>query len=68
MKTDKNKFKEVKRTFKVEIIECERGWGQKIDEVKYFASKEEAEEFCKEYNKDNNKPTVPDWYMYARTA
>ena len=50
---------------KVIIIESERGWGQRIDETKYFDSKKEAEEFCKEYNKDNNLPYVPDWYMKA---
>lgn len=51
---------------KVLIIESERGWGQKVDEVKEFDTREEAEKFCKEYNSKNNEPTVPDWYMYAR--
>lgn len=55
---------------KVEIIESERGWGQKIDEVKEFPTPEEAEAFCREYNRKHNPPreTVPDWYMYARLA
>lgn len=59
---------------KVEIIESERGWGQKVDEVKYFeaATFEEATklatDFCNEYNADNNEAVVPDWYMYARIA
>jgi viroplasmin and RNaseH domain-containing protein len=50
----------------VDIIESERGWGQRVDETKTFPSREAAEKFCREYNKDNNKATVPDWYMYAR--
>ena len=53
---------------KVLIIESERGWGQKIDEVKEFATREEAEKFCREYNDKYNPPmdSAPDWYMYAR--
>lgn len=51
---------------KVLIIESERGYGQKIDEVKYFNTKAEAEQFVEKYNECNNLPQVPDWYMYAR--
>lgn len=50
----------------VEIIESERGWGQSLVDTKDFPTREKAENFCKEYNKDNNKAVVPDWYMYAR--
>ncbi|MDD3412551.1 MAG: hypothetical protein PHY47_00980 [Lachnospiraceae bacterium] len=50
---------------RVIIIESERGWGQKVDEVKYFKNYSDAEAFCIDYNKDNNKNSVPDWYMYA---
>jgi hypothetical protein len=57
-----------KGKIKVLIIESERGWGQKIDQVKYFDSIEKAEKFIKDYNKENNKSTVPDWYMYATLA
>jgi hypothetical protein len=52
----------------VHIIESERGWGQKIEDVKEFNSKTEAEEFITEYNSVNDKPTVPDWYMMAKYA
>lgn len=56
----------MKTKTKVLIIESERGWGQKIDETKEFKTKEEAEKFVTDYNKKyNNKPEVPDWYMYA---
>ncbi|MGD9381595.1 MAG: hypothetical protein PVI03_04050 [Candidatus Thorarchaeota archaeon] len=51
---------------KVYIIESERGWGQKVDEVKEFETREEAVAFCKDFNKDNNQFPVPDWYMVAK--
>jgi hypothetical protein len=53
---------------RVQIIESERGWGSKVDEVKRFDTQEEAEAFCNDYNKDNNLQQVPDWYMYATIA
>lgn len=56
-----NEFK-----FKVALIESERGWGQKVDEVKSFDSYSEAEVFIKEFNSKNNEDVVPDWYMYAK--
>jgi hypothetical protein len=55
----------LQQAFKVEIIESERGWGQKIDEVKYFDSEESAKDFCKRYNADNPAGPAPDWYMQA---
>lgn len=56
----------IPQAYKVTIIESERGWGQKIDEVKYFDNESEAKKFCDTYNGYNDKPEVPDWYMYAR--
>lgn len=47
------------------IIESERGWGQKTDEVKEFDNIKEAKEFIEKYNSQNNGDTAPDWYMYA---
>lgn len=61
----KGEIKNVSQRHKVEIIESERGWGQKIDEVKYFDTKENALSFCKEFNASNDKDCVPDWYMRA---
>ena len=50
----------------VDIIESERGWGQKIDETKEFATIDEARQFVTDYNNKYNTATeVPDWYMYA---
>ena len=52
--------------YRVDIIESERGWGQKIDETKYFTTEQEAKMFCQEYNKANDLDYVPDWYMVAQ--
>lgn len=51
--------------YRVDIIESERGWGSKVDEVKYFYTEKDAREYCTTYNLRNNEPIVPDWYMYA---
>ena len=50
---------------KVEIVESERGWGQRVDEVKEFDTLPEARLFIEEYNAKNNEEEVPDWYMHA---
>lgn len=54
--------------FKVNIIESEKGWGQKIDEVKEFDDYDEAVRFIKAENAKNNRDTVPDLYWYAEPA
>lgn len=54
--------------FLVEIIESERGWGSRLDEIRRFTTEKEAKDFIIEYNKRNNLPEVPDWYMYAQYA
>lgn len=55
----------MRTVFSVTIIESERGWGQRVDEVKEFEDPNEAWKFVEDYNKDNNLDTVPDWYMMA---
>ena len=45
---------------RVLIIESEKGFGSRLDEVK------EAKSFVKEYNAKNNEVVVPDWYMFAK--
>lgn len=49
----------------VEVREYERGWGSRVEDVIEFDTNAQAEAYCKEYNKDNNLPQVPDWYMVA---
>lgn len=53
------------KAYRVDIIESERGWGSKVDDVKYFDTMESAKEFCKTFNARNNLDVVPDWYMRA---
>ena len=53
-------------TYIVHIIESERGWGQRVDEVKEFDDHDKAIAFVKEYNSHNKEEVVPDWYMYAQ--
>lgn len=52
--------------YKVTMMEFERGWGQRLIDVKYFTTESEAAAFCTEFNKDNTEAVVPDWYMVAR--
>ena len=52
--------------FRVDILESERGWGQKIDSQKFFASADEAYKFVDEFNAQNNKDYVQDWYNKYR--
>jgi hypothetical protein len=53
-------------TYRVDIIESERGWGRKIDETIYFDNADEARQYVRDYNAKHNTATVvPDWYMVA---
>ena len=52
-------------TWKVVIIESERGWGQKVEEVKFFDNQKDAGAFVSEFNSANIEDHVSDWYMYA---
>lgn len=58
---------EQKEVWAVEVIECERGWGCKVDEVRYFDTKADADKFAKEFNYANTDEVAPDWYMQAQT-
>lgn len=51
--------------YKVEVIESERGWGQKVDDVQYFATKEQATKFQSQQNAQNNQMSAPDIYWRA---
>ncbi len=50
---------------RVEVIESEAGFGQKIDEVLYFPNKVYADGFRDAFNSDNTETTTPNWYMVA---
>lgn len=51
--------------YRVDLIEHERGWGSKIDEVLYFDNEAEAREYARAFNARNTAATAPDWYMIA---
>lgn len=57
---------QIGQLYRVDIIESERGWGQKCDEQKYFDSYDDANAFINDYNKDLPPGPAPDWYMIAR--
>lgn len=55
------------KTYRVDIVEYERGWGSKIDETLYFDDEQEAKDYADNYNKKyNTAASAPDWYMVAR--
>ncbi len=51
--------------YRVDLLEYERGWGSKVDEVLYFDNEPEAREYVRSFNAKNTDATVPDWYMIA---
>jgi hypothetical protein len=51
--------------YRVDLIEYERGWGQKLDETLYFDNEAEAREYVRSFNAKNTAKEVPDWYMIA---
>lgn len=52
--------------FKVQLTECERGWGQKPWETIYFDNETEAKQYAVDYNKKHNTAnSAPDWYVRA---
>ena len=51
---------------KVMMIESERGWGSRVDQIITFPTRAEAVKYANEYNqKYNNQKEVPDWYIIA---
>jgi hypothetical protein len=53
------------KTWRVDIMEYERGWGSRLDESIYFDNEEEAKNYVTKFNSQNTANTVPDWYMVA---
>lgn len=51
----------------VYLIESERGWGTKVDEVKTFETYDEAMSYVEEFNKDYDfYGATPDYYYIAQ--
>jgi hypothetical protein len=54
------------KKYKVTMLESERGWGQRVDEVREFKTEVAAKKFVTDYNRKHNPPgPVPDWYIKA---
>lgn len=51
--------------YRVDLIEFERGWGSKVDDVIYFDNEAEARKYAADFNARNCDNEVPDWYMIA---
>ncbi len=51
--------------WKVTIIESEAGWGQKVDGVNYFRTKEAADKFVEKHNGTNTEEKTPGIYWRA---
>lgn len=52
--------------YKAVMMEYERGWGSRVDEVIEFDTEAERDKYITDYNtKWNNKKEVPDWYIVA---
>lgn len=53
--------------YKVIILECERGWGQKVDDIEFYSTFDKAKQRVDEFNRiHNTEPSAPDWYMVAQ--
>jgi hypothetical protein len=50
---------------RVEIIERERGWGQKTLDTLYFDDWADALNYIKKYNSENDPGPAPDYYIQA---
>lgn len=51
--------------YRVDLLEFERGWGSRVDEVLYFDNEAEARKYANDFNARNTATVVPDWYMVA---
>lgn len=55
-----------KYVFEVWMEEYERGWGSRVDQIMFFKSAGDANNYCKHYNDEfNSEEIYPDWYMKA---
>lgn len=55
----------MRKLYQVNIIESERGWGQKVDTTFYFSDEVIAKEFIELYNAANDLLNTPDIYWRA---
>lgn len=55
----------MKYFWKVTVIESERGWGQRIEAIRYFKTQGKAQKYADSINKQNTATEVPDTYWRA---
>ena len=55
----------MRAAYRVDYIESESGWGQRLDCQTDFETLEEANKAVQDFNTGNNEATTPGWYMYA---
>ncbi|MCP4900163.1 MAG: hypothetical protein GY906_24595 [bacterium] len=58
----------MKKPWKVDVIESERGWGQSLIKTERFHTYEEAEGFMTDFNSSEEtlgQDEVPDYYIKA---
>lgn len=60
-----NTERRINALYAVEWVESERGWGVRPDGYSFHASKEDAEQFIKEYQ-DKLPKEVPDEYSFPQ--
>lgn len=53
------------KVFKAALMEFERGWGSRVDEIREFDTEKERDDFVESFNAQNTSAIVPDWYMIA---
>lgn len=51
--------------YKAIIMEYERGWGSRVDDVVEFDTAKERDDYINKFNEGNTADQVPDWYMVA---
>jgi hypothetical protein len=50
---------------KVVVLEYERDWGQRVEEIRWFRTERSADAFVEKHNAKNTEDTVPDVYWRA---
>jgi hypothetical protein len=51
--------------YRIQVVESERGWGQRYEYWDGYETLEKAIEAYARVNAENTSPVAPDWYMKA---
>lgn len=55
-----------KGPWRIAVIESDSFMGQKVDHYRRFETEVAAKLWMIDYNSNNDKDVVPEWYMYAQ--